>query len=73
MTTSLVSVMNRIGPPGFPIEAGYGVYRGSDGGWPAPSVAHEDRFWRPPCAVAGLADEIGALAGLAAAARRGRA
>jgi len=61
MTTALVPVMNRTGEPGFPIEAGYGVYRCGDGRWLSLSVAHEDHFWRRLCQVLGLPADVGAL------------
>jgi crotonobetainyl-CoA:carnitine CoA-transferase CaiB-like acyl-CoA transferase len=56
MTTALVPVVNRLGPPGFPQEPGYALYRTSDGTLISLGIAHEDWFWRPFCAVAGMDD-----------------
>lgn len=56
MTTHLVPVLNRSGPPGLPSEPGYGLFRTADGGLVALSVAHEDRFWARLCRVTGLQD-----------------
>lgn len=49
LTAHLVPVVNDLGPPTFPIEPGYGVFRTADGARLALSVAHEDRFWAGLC------------------------
>lgn len=54
LTAHLVPVINRLGPPAFPTEPGYGVYRTADGHRLALSVAHEDRFWAALCAALAL-------------------
>ncbi len=58
----LAPVLNHAGPPGFPHEPGYAVFRTSDGGLLSLSVAHEDRFWRALCTVTGLPGEEQLLA-----------
>lgn len=57
LSAHLGPVLNQAGPPGFPHEPGYAVFRTSDGGLLSLSVAHEDRFWRALCAVLGLGGE----------------
>jgi crotonobetainyl-CoA:carnitine CoA-transferase CaiB-like acyl-CoA transferase len=59
MTTALVPVVNGLGPPGFPQEPGYALYATADGKLISLGIAHEDWFWRPFCALAGLEDVAG--------------
>lgn len=54
MATALVPVINALGPPGFPHEPGYAMYRTRDGLLLTLSVAHEDWFWRPLCHLVGM-------------------
>lgn len=68
MTTALVPVVNGLGPPGFPQEPGYALYRTADGKLISLGIAHEDWFWQPFCAEAGLDD----LAGLTSPERLAR-
>lgn len=58
LTAHLVPVLNRLGPPAFPYEPGYGVFAAADGQLLALSVAHEDHFWRRLCAACGLDDLV---------------
>lgn len=57
LSAHLGPVVNGAGPPGFPHEPGYAVFRTRDGELLALSVAHEDHFWRGLCSVVGLPDE----------------
>jgi crotonobetainyl-CoA:carnitine CoA-transferase CaiB-like acyl-CoA transferase len=56
MTTALVPVVNGLGPPGFPQEPGYALYRTADGKLISLGIAHEDWFWVPFCTATGLDD-----------------
>jgi len=56
MATALVPVVNELGPPGFPQEPGYALYRTADEKLISLGIAHEDWFWRPFCAVTGMED-----------------
>lgn len=58
LTAHLVPVVNRLGPPAFPYEPGYGVFATADGQLLALSVAHEDHFWRQLCAACELDDLV---------------
>ncbi|TWP34471.1 CaiB/BaiF CoA transferase family protein [Leekyejoonella antrihumi] len=49
LSAHLGPVINKSGPPGFPYEPGYGVFRTSDGKYLSLGVAHEDHFWRALC------------------------
>ena len=60
MTPHLVPVMNGTGPPGYPFDAGLGIYPCADGQMITLSVAHEDWFWQRLCRVVGL-DDVAAL------------
>lgn len=55
MSTQLVPRLNNQSPAGLEHEPGYGVFRTADG-LIALSVAHEDWFWKPLCAVLGMDD-----------------
>ncbi len=57
LSAHLGPVLNGTGPPGFPHEPGYAVFRAADGRLLSLSVAHEDHFWRRLCAVLGLDGE----------------
>ncbi|MGH3119796.1 MAG: CaiB/BaiF CoA transferase family protein, partial [Streptosporangiaceae bacterium] len=57
LSAHLPPVLNGTGPPGFPHEPGYAVFRTSDGRLLSLSVAHEDHFWRRLCTVLGLERE----------------
>jgi crotonobetainyl-CoA:carnitine CoA-transferase CaiB-like acyl-CoA transferase len=57
LSAHLGPVLNGTGPPGFPHEPGYAVFRTGDGRLLSLSVAHEDHFWRRLCAVLGLDGE----------------
>lgn len=57
LSAHLGPVLNGTGPPGFPHEPGYAVFRTADGQLLSLSVAHEDHFWRRLCAVLGLDGE----------------
>ncbi|MGE5289979.1 MAG: CaiB/BaiF CoA transferase family protein [Micromonosporaceae bacterium] len=57
LSAHLGPVVNDAGPPGFPHEPGYAVFRTQDGKLLALSVAHENHFWRALCAVVGLPGE----------------
>ena len=59
LSAHLGPVLNGTGPPGFPHEPGYAVFRTSDGRLLSLSVAHEDHFWRRLAAVVGLDGEEG--------------
>lgn len=65
LTAHLMPVVNRLGPPAFPYEPGYGVFAAADGQLLALSVAHEDHFWRRLCAAC----ELPELSGLRSAER----
>jgi crotonobetainyl-CoA:carnitine CoA-transferase CaiB-like acyl-CoA transferase len=52
-------VVNGTGPPGFPYEPGYGVFRTADGAHLALGVAHEDHFWRALCDLTGMTGDRG--------------
>jgi crotonobetainyl-CoA:carnitine CoA-transferase CaiB-like acyl-CoA transferase len=54
LTAHLVPVINELGPPTFPVEPGYGIYRSADGHRLALSVAHEDVFWTALCRAVDL-------------------
>lgn len=56
MTTQLVPVMNKWGPPGIEVEPGYGVFRAADDRLLSISVAHEDSFWSALCHAVGIAE-----------------
>jgi crotonobetainyl-CoA:carnitine CoA-transferase CaiB-like acyl-CoA transferase len=56
MTTHLVPVMNDSGPPGYPFDAGLGLYPCLDGQMITLSVAHEDWFWQRLCGVLHMDD-----------------
>jgi crotonobetainyl-CoA:carnitine CoA-transferase CaiB-like acyl-CoA transferase len=56
MTTHLVPVLNRLGPPEFPKEPGYGIFETIDSRHLTLSIAHEDHFWRRLCRVVGMED-----------------
>lgn len=57
LSAHLAPVLNGTGPPGFPHEPGYAVFRTADGRLLSLSVAHEDHFWRRLCAVLELVGE----------------
>lgn len=59
MTTQLMPVLNGTAAGGIEHEPGYGVFHTSNG-LLSLSVAHEDWFWRPLCAVLGL-DHVAGL------------
>jgi crotonobetainyl-CoA:carnitine CoA-transferase CaiB-like acyl-CoA transferase len=61
MTTQLMPVLNGTTSAGIEHEPGYGVFPTSDG-LLSLSVAHEDWFWRPMCAVLGMDDVAGLCA-----------
>jgi crotonobetainyl-CoA:carnitine CoA-transferase CaiB-like acyl-CoA transferase len=50
----LVPVVNRSGPPAFPVDPGYGLYPTADGATVALGIAHEDRFWAALCRALSL-------------------
>ncbi|MFD7011943.1 CaiB/BaiF CoA transferase family protein [Rhodococcus jostii] len=59
LTAHVGPVLNQEGPPGFPYEPGYGVFRTRDDVHLALGVAHEDHFWRALCDIAGMEEDRG--------------
>lgn len=57
LSAHLGPLLNNSGPPGFPNEPGYAVFRTRDDRFLSLGVAHEDHFWRALCSVLGLDGE----------------